>query len=188
MAARLYKWFIVSGFLFLVGFPNAGVAAPQGTFPLEDRPVPFHPFYVSVTEINHNAHEKTLEISCKVFAEDLEETLKNAYKTTVDLSAAKDKAALDKFIPDYVNRHLSLVVDGRPVKLTYVGYEKDKESAYCYFQVENVASVKKLDVLNSVLYEFSEDQINIIHVVVNGKRQSAKLNNPDKKASFVTGS
>ncbi len=52
----------------------------------------FHPFYVSVTEINHNAKEQTLEISCKMFAEDLEEILKKNYKTAIDLSAEKPQA------------------------------------------------------------------------------------------------
>jgi hypothetical protein len=186
MAAMLYKWLIVSGFLCLVGFSRPAVAtAAKGQHPSITLNEGQHPFYVSVTEINQNAKEKTLEISCKVFAEDLEETLKKNYKTAVDLSLAGDKGALDKFIPDYINKHLSLVVDGKPVRLSYVGYEKDKESAYCYFQVDNVASVKKIDIANSILYDFNEGQINIMHVMVNGKRQSLKLNNPDKQASLT---
>jgi hypothetical protein len=165
----------------------AGFSKPGEIILHKNGPVPtevFHPFYISITEINNNAKDKTLEISCKMFAEDLEETLNKNYKTEVDLSLAKDKAALDKFIPDYVNRHFSLVVDGKPVKLNYVGYEKDKESAYSYFQVDNVPSLKRLDVNNSLLHDFNQDQINIVHVVVNGKRQSTKLDFPSKQASF----
>jgi hypothetical protein len=48
-----------------------------------------------------------------------------------------------------------------------------------------VASVKKIDIANSILYDFNEGQINIMHVMVNGKRQSLKLNNPDKQASLT---
>jgi hypothetical protein len=69
-------------------------------------------------------------------------------------------------------------------KLSYIGFEKDKESAYCYFQVENVPSLKKLDVFDSLLHDFTADQINIIHVIVNGNRQSTKLDYPQKNASF----
>jgi hypothetical protein len=186
MASMLYKWLIVSGFLFIVGLSRPGeAAAAKGQHPSLTGNEGLHPFYVSVTEINQNAREKTLEISCKVFAEDLEETLKKNYKTAVDLTLAGDKGALDKFIPDYINKHLSLVVDGKAVRLNYVGYEKDKESAYCYFQVDNVASVKKLDITNSILYDFNEGQINIMHIIVNGKRQSLKLNNPDKQANLT---
>ena len=187
MASRLHKWFLVSGFLLLAGLPKAGwTRALQEKLPLSALGGEFHPFYISVTEINQNAKDKILEISIKVFAEDLEETLKKDYKAPVDLSLAKDKVALDKVIPDYINKHLALVVDGKPVRLTYVGYEKERESAYCYFQVDNVSSVKKLDITNSILYDFNGDQISIMHVVLNGKRQSVKLNNPDRQASFTS--
>lgn len=144
----------------------------------------FHPFYVSVTEINQNTAAKSLEISCKFFADDFEETLEKAYKTHLDISTGKDKAAFDQFIPDYINRHLLLLVDGKPAKLNYVGYEKEKESAYCYFEVPNVSSAKQLDATNSLLYDFKNEQINIMHVTVNGKRQSTKLDYPASKASF----
>ena len=42
----------------------------------------FHPFYVSVTEVNQNVSEKTLEISCKFFADDFENILEKSYKKT----------------------------------------------------------------------------------------------------------
>ena len=39
-----------------------------------------HPIFVSVTEIEHNAKDKTLEISCKIFTDDFEKTLRLTYK------------------------------------------------------------------------------------------------------------
>lgn len=143
-----------------------------------------HPFYIAVTEINQNAASKSLEISCKFFADDFEQTLEKAYNTHLDISTAKDKALLDKLIPDYINKHLLLTVDGKPVRLQYVGYEKDKESAYCYFEAPSISAVKQLDVTNSLLHDFRPDQINIMHVTVNGKRQSTKLDYPARQASF----
>lgn len=170
----LLRWCLVAVVLF--GTPsssNSGVVAA-------DR----HPFYVSVTEIAHNAAEKTLEISCKFFADDFETTLERAFKTAVDVTAAKDKALLDKLIPAYVGRHLALAADGKPVKLTYLGYEKERESVYCYFEVQQLPAVKKLDVTNTLLYDFTADEINIVHAAVGGRQQSAKLTHPAAKAAF----
>jgi hypothetical protein len=65
-----------------------------------------------------------------------------------------------------------------------VGYETDKESVYCYFEITNLASVKQLDAVNSLLHDFKKEQINIMHVTVGGKRQSTKLDYPDTKANF----
>lgn len=149
------------------------------------KPVPaLHPFYVSVTEISQNAAEKSLEISCKFFVDDFEETLRNAYKTKLDFNNAQEKAAFDKVIPDYVTKHLSLLADGRPVTLSYVGFEREKESVFCYFEVRQVPPVKQLHITNSLLHDFRNEQINIMHVSLNGRRQSAKLDYPARQASF----
>lgn len=143
-----------------------------------------HPFHIAVTEVNLNGKEKTLEISCKFFSDDFEQTIKKNYKTLLDISSGKDKALFDKYIPDYINKHLMLVVDEKPVRLNYVGYQKKKESAHCFFSVTNVAFVKKLNITNNLLHDFTNDQINVMHITVNGKRQSISLNYPDSKASF----
>jgi hypothetical protein len=144
-----------------------------------------HPFYVSVAEVEHNASAKSLEISLKFFTDDFEQTVEKAYKTSLDIHASKDKASFDKLIPDYIARHFSLAADGKALKLDYVGYEVDKESAYCYFEVANVPAPKKMEIFNSLLHEFNKEQINIMHITVNGKRQSTKLTFPETKTNLI---
>jgi hypothetical protein len=144
----------------------------------------FHPFYVSVTEINHNPKEQTLEVSCKMFSEDLEDILKKNYKTAVDLTAQKQQPQNEKMIQDYISKHLAIQANGKALKLNFIGFEKEAESVYCYFETEKINGVKKLDVTDSILQDFSDKQINIIHVVVNNNRKSQKLDYPDKMASF----
>ena len=144
-----------------------------------------HPFYVSVTEINHNAADKSLEVSCKVFTDDLEEVLKQNYRVAVDLSNTAQQAQNNKLVTDYFLKHLAIAADGKVSKLAYLGYEKDKESVYCYFEVLNVSSVKKIELTNSILQDLNDKQINIMHIVVGGSRKSYKLDFPDKKASFT---
>jgi len=175
MAAIFYKWLVVCSWWFVAIIPDA--KQPVHGFSK-------HPFYVAVTEINLNTSDKTLEVSCKIFADDLEQVIEKNNHAQLDISADKDKANFDKYIPGYVKNHLGLSVDGKAMNLSYIGFEKEKESAYCYFQAENVSSLKKIDITNSLLHDFTSDQINIIHVTVNGKRQSTKLDYPNKNASF----
>jgi hypothetical protein len=143
-----------------------------------------HPLYVSVTEINHNAKDKILEISCKIFTNDFESVLEKMAGARVDLSAARDKAASDKLIAGYVERHLRLKVDGRPVQLQYVGSENEEDGTWCYFQVNNVPAVKRIDAINELLYDGFSTEINIMHVTVGGQRQSTRLDCPVSNASF----
>jgi hypothetical protein len=175
MVGVVYKWLMVNYWL-LVGIPQFGNSFYQTAGG--------HPYYISVVEVNHNATDKTLEISCKIFTNDFETTLEKNYKTKVDLENPTDKGAMDKLVSDYIKKHLSFKVDGKPVNFSYVGFEREDEAIYSYFQVDNVAALKKLDVSNSILHDFSDQQINIVHCVVGGKRQSTKLDYPKTDASF----
>ena len=165
MASILYKWFFVAFLTFLPGKS-------------------LHPLYVSVTEIEHNATEKTLEVSCKIFTDDFEKTLRKAYNAHVDLLNPKEKDAMNKLVNDYVQKHLSINVDGKNATMRFLGYEQIEEGIYSYYQVDNVKTVKKITVTNNILYEYKTEQMGLVHVTVNGSRKSSKLNNPDEKVSF----
>jgi hypothetical protein len=144
----------------------------------------FHPLYISVTEINHNPKDKILEVSCKMFTNDLEAALEKMSGTHVDLSAAKDKAVSDKLIGGYVEKHLRLKIDGRAAVLHFVGSEKENDGTWSYFQVDGVPAVKRIDVANDLLYDSFNQQIGIMHVTVGGQRKSTRLDYPDANASF----
>ena len=142
-----------------------------------------HPFYVSVTELNHNAAEKTVEVSCKLFTDDFEKALTKQFKTPVDLAHPKNKEQADKLISAYLQQHLQVKLDGKTAVLQYVGYEQEGEAAWCYLQITEVTAPPKQMQLNAnMLYELYDTQINIIHATVNGKRQSTKISNPQSVA------
>lgn len=143
-----------------------------------------HPFYVGVVEVNHNKASAALEVSCKLFAEDAQAVLEQQYKTKVDFSQPQQKATIDKLLNDYVHKHLALQADKKPLKLQYVGFEREAESLYCYLEADGVPVVKMLDVNNSLLYDFIDQQINIVHVMVGGMRKSFKLDYPKTDATF----
>lgn len=145
---------------------------------------PNHPIFVSVTEIEHNAKDKTLEISCKIYTDDFEKALRQTYKTHVDLIAAKDKPAMNKLVSDYVQKHLLISVDGKAVALQFIGYEQQEEGIVSFYEVTNILAVKKLEVTDNILFEYKKEQISIIHAIVNGNRKSTKLVNPEEKAGF----
>ena len=143
-----------------------------------------HPLYITVTEISHNAKDKTLEISCKTFTNDLETVLEKMAKTKVDLSDAAGKKSSDQLIGAYVEKHLQLKCDGKAVVLHFVGSEKEADGTWSYFQVNDIVTVKRIDVVNNLLYDGFEQEINIMHVTVGGERKSFRLDYPVAAASF----
>lgn len=144
-----------------------------------------HPFYLSVTEIRHNPAHKSLEISCRIFADDLENALKKQSNTTFDIIQPQNRVMVDTLIARYIRQHLQINVDGRMVAPRYLGYKIEEDAAWCFLEVAGVARVKKLELKDDILYEAHETQSHMIHVIVNDKRQSTKLDNPKANASFV---
>ncbi len=143
-----------------------------------------HPFYVGVTEIQHNPAEKSMEISVKLFIDDFESALGKSYNTSIDLTHPKDATRTNQQVADYLSENLRLKINGKPVRLEFVGYEREREAAWCYVQVSNVISVKKIEIENTLLYNSFDKQINLMHCTVGGQRKSSKLVHPDHTAEF----
>ena len=114
MAVWFYKWLLLP---FLLPFPGQGPEMP-------------HPFHVSVTEINHNGADRSLEVSCKLFVDDFERALSEAYRTRADLINPPSRPAMDSLVRRYMLGHLGLAVNGQPRSWNYVGFEHEQESVY----------------------------------------------------------
>lgn len=143
-----------------------------------------HPYYVSVTEIKHNSKEQSVEISCRIFSDDLETALNKLGEGKVDILQAQNKAQVNSLISKYIPQHLQISINGKPVSLKFLGYERESEAIWCYFEVNAVRSVKKISISNDILFAEHEEQINMLHVTVGGERKSTKLDNPKKLAEF----
>ncbi|MEO5998992.1 MAG: DUF6702 family protein [Chitinophagaceae bacterium] len=143
-----------------------------------------HPFFVSVTEFNHNQKEKIVEISCKMFADDFENALKAQYKTVIDITHPKDPKQVEKYVFDYLQKHMQVKINGKPVIFQFIGYEKEEDAVWGYLQINNVAVLKKMEVTNNILYETNNMQTSIMHATAAGTRKSTRLVFPDTVASF----
>ena len=164
MASILYKW------LLAFALTNFGVNP--------------HPIFVSVTEIEYNAANKALEISCKIFVDDFEKSLRKKYLTKIDLQDAKLKAEMSRLVNDYIQKHLSISTDGKKASLQFLGFELQEEGVICYFEAKNIPKVERVELVNNMLYEYNPQQMGIIHIMVNGVRKSSRLDNPNEKVSF----
>ncbi|HTE23446.1 DUF6702 family protein [Flavitalea sp.] len=183
MVSNLYKrfsiLFLIFSVLVVTGFTTLSSPVLSPVFS------PLHPIFVSVTEMNHNPKDKTLEISCKIFTDDFETVLAKATGSKIDLFSPKDTALTGKQISNYIGKHLVITIDGKPVKLNLIGFERELDAVWSYFEVSQVVSTpRNISVMNDLLYDNFKEQINLMHVTVGGKRKSTKLDNPDSNAAF----
>lgn len=138
-----------------------------------------HPFHVGSVEFNYNKTSKTFEISGKFFIDDLENALNKNSKKSLRFQDAKFKKEMDEALKFYASNNLKLKANGKLLKLSYIGFEEDKESVNIYLESEKIENPKKIEAAVDMLYNLYDDQMNIIHFVINGKRISDRLKYPD---------
>ena len=139
-----------------------------------------HPFYISMTDIVYKPNSKTLQVSVRIFTDDFEKTLRKNCNCKVDLSQSGSKAVMNTLVQQYILQHLAIQVNGKPATLTYKGYAKEEESTWSYFEATNLNTPKKISITNSLLHDYKEEQINMLHIIATGQEQTEKLDYPNQ--------
>jgi hypothetical protein len=149
--------------------------------------LPLHPVHISVTEINYSEKDKALQITSRLFIDDLELSIR-AKRREPELDIMEPKAPLttQQLVTDYLIEHFKVKLDGKPCKLKFLGVEKEDLSLICYIEIENVKKVKTLEVFNDAIMGTHEDQSNLVHVTFKSPVKSARLvyNKPSEKFVF----
>jgi hypothetical protein len=145
-----------------------------------------HPIHVSVTEIEMDEKDKRLEVMMRVFADDLELTLRKATnQPELDILAISDKQR-DDLVSKYLAAHFKVSLDKKLQKHQYLGHEQEDLAFVFYIEVPNVEKWKTIQVMNNVIMETYDDQSNLVHVTVKEKVRSMRLtrNNPSDELEF----
>lgn len=143
-----------------------------------------HPYFVSVTEVHIYPEKKTFEVSCSMFTEDLETAVKSIYITKTDLQKELGAKEVLDYIYKYITARFEIYIDSQKQNYTLLGCENQEESTWCYLEGTCTSVNGKVSVSNSLLFDFLEEQTNMVHVFWNEERKSTKLNNPNKTAEF----
>lgn len=144
-----------------------------------------HPFHVSVTEIKYKEEKKAIQISTRIFLDDLEETLQ-AYtgNEKLNITAEENWELVNTTLNKYVLEQLKLWNEKGPLELTYVGAEIEDDVMWTYLEVEKVKRLKKIKVWNGLLTSKFDDQENIVHFRAFEKVKSARLYKGDEEKVF----
>jgi len=133
-------------------------------------PTARHDFHTSLAEVRYNPAERTLEVSLRVFTDDLESALSkdNAGK----IIRVTDDPAADPFLKNYLSRYFSVIdAANRRKPVSLLGKEITVDVTWIYFEVREVESLAGKRLQNAVLTELFDDQINMVNFITpKGKR------------------
>lgn len=141
----------------------------------------FHKFYVSIFQINYVPEKKAVQITARIFTDDLEKALERKIKKKIYLATAKEAPETEALLKKYLAEKLHIKINTVEKSIRFLGRETEDDVVICYLTVPVTEKINTLEVYTNVLTEVYPDQQNIIHTQINGNKKSLLLTNSNPK-------
>ena len=102
----------------------------------------YHKFYVSISEVNHNKETAAVEISMKIFTDDLEAALEEM--TTQKLwigDPERELAATDSLLAIYFDKKLTISINEEEKEAIFIGKELEADVTWCYLEIQDLSLI-----------------------------------------------
>ncbi len=143
-----------------------------------------HAFHVSVSEVYHNPETKSLEISMKLFRDDMELAIQNQGHAEFTLENAADQE--EALLKTYIREHYKISANGNKVDLNWVGFEVKWDYLQCYLESKKIEKISIIEFDNALLTEVFDDQINLVHFQYKDEMKSLKATKDNSKQDIDT--
>ncbi|MBC5839704.1 DUF6702 family protein [Flavobacterium muglaense] len=132
-----------------------------------------HKFYMGIYQINYAPEKKMLQVTSRIFLDDLNKTLEKKYaRKSFHLGSSQETPEELELLKKYLADNLYLKVNGQTKQLTFLSKEVDDDVLVCYSSVKGISKISTLEIFNSVLMDWSLEQQNITHITVLGTKNS----------------
>jgi hypothetical protein len=136
-----------------------------------------HKFYVAVFQLEYVPAKKQVQMTSRIFIDDLDAALSKKYGKKLYLCTTKEVADADDYLKKYLSEKINIKLNGTTAALTFLGRETEDDILICYYTLPAQTAVKSIMIDNTVLFDAYPDQQNIIHTKVNGEKKSLMLTN-----------
>ena len=138
-----------------------------------------HPIKMTSAQLNFNDNKAHFLIN--FFEDDFEAHLQKTYRTNIDFDQIEKE--LKTIVQDYINKHLTLVVNGEIIVLHHIKVEKKANNIIHVTLTSDVlkATPHTILVTNTLLFEAFENQSNILHILLNGEKHPLQFISGDSK-------
>ena len=134
-----------------------------------------HKFYVSTTIIEENNLSNTLEITMKIFTDDLESVLEKNKGDALFLGDEKENEFADEWIEAYLKKFFQLKFNDRSYEMKFLGKEVEYDLTYLYFEIAPLPMFTSLEIQNKILMDLYPEQVNIVHLRFSGWEQTLMI-------------
>lgn len=144
-----------------------------------------HSFYAALTRIAHNPRNGTLEIMHRLATHDLEAVL--SFQEERRMSFDQDFQELSDLAKAYIDGRFSILADGAPVPLAFVGVDVAGDQATIWYEGAVDGPPSTLEVTNRIFTKDLPDQRNMVIATIGGQVFSGNFSedNPARRLNIA---
>lgn len=137
----------------------------------------YHKFYMGIYQVNYAPEKKMLQITSRIFVDDLNNALEKKYTKKLNLGTDKESSEELVLLKKYMSEKFILKVNGELKPIQFLSKELDGDVMVCYWNIREVSKIKSIEVYNAVLVDWNSEQQNITHFSVNKIKNSFLFTN-----------
>jgi len=163
MKKRVTYFFIVILFLSLTAFS-------------------FHKFYMGVFQVNYAAEKKMIQITSRIFIDDLNNGMEKKYHQKTFIGTDKETQADIDLLKKYLSENFTIKINGQSKPITFLSKEVESNDVLvCYSRIKDINTFKTIEILNTILLDWNAEQQNITHISAFGTKKSVLFTESSRK-------
>ena len=145
----------------------------------------WHKFYVSVTQIDFVPNKKRVEITSRIFIDDLEKALEKKFKKKFYLTSTKEIENSETLIQEYLKEKIKISINKKAQNIEYLAREVEGDVLIFYTKIAISKKINTFEIYNSLLTDTYKEQQNIVHLNINGNKNSFLFTNSETNQKIV---
>ncbi|SHF78822.1 DUF6702 family protein [Flavobacterium defluvii] len=142
----------------------------------------FHKFYVGVFQVDYAADKKMIQITSRIFVDDLNNAMEKKYHKKTFVGTEKETPADVELLKKYLAENFSIKINGQSKPITFLSKEVESgDVLICYSRIKDIEKFKTIEISNTILVDWSSEQQNITHISAFGTKRSVLFTESSRK-------
>ncbi len=142
----------------------------------------FHKFYMGIFQVNYVAEKKMIQITSRIFVDDLNNGIEKKYHKKTYIGTEKETQADLDLLKRYLSENFSIKINGQPKTIIFLSKELEADDVLvCFSKITGVEKLKTLEITNTILTGWNAEQQNITHISAFGTKRSVLFTESSRK-------
>ncbi len=123
-----------------------------------------HDYYVSITEVVYVAEKQQLQLTTRIFTDDMEAYFNSQTNETIQLSPDRNSILIDSLVEKFFKNNFKVFFDDNELEISYLGRQYQEDQILIFAEVAELIPPISYEIQNTILIPFRTKQQNIVRV------------------------